>query len=142
MACNYPAIRLYSSNTWNCVLATGDTDTLLCLDTCPGDTSIMASGGTDREARVWMISIRTEVNNVHEKDINCFSWWSDSHDKLAKLWSTDLDLMTVLWCRSMGVWCVKFSPDDSGSAVATIKLWAINLVRVGAAVMCEDIGGP
>ena len=67
VACNSTAIRLYRSNTWNCVLATGDTDTVLCLETCPGDSSSMASGGKDREARVWMISIRTEVN--HEKDI-------------------------------------------------------------------------
>ena len=38
-----------------CVLATGHTDTVLCLATCPGDTFIMASGGKDREVRVWRL---------------------------------------------------------------------------------------
>ena len=52
---------------------------------------------------------------------NCVSWWSDSYDNLAKQWSTDLDLMA----ESRGVWCVKFSPEDSGSVVAALKRWAL-----------------
>jgi len=186
VACNSPAIRLYSRDTWNCVLATGHTDTVLCLATCPGDTSIMASGGKDREVRVWRLeqdrleclvvgsghtealgglswgagpsqlvtvskdttlkvwsldtsarslaSIRTEI--AHEKDINCVSVSPDggliatgSQDKLAKLWSTDLGLVTVLRGHSRGVWCARFSPVDrlvaTGSADATIRLWAL-----------------
>ena len=54
-ACNSPIIRLYSRDTWNCEMANGHTDTVLCLATCPGDTSLMASGGRDREVRVWRL---------------------------------------------------------------------------------------
>ena len=32
-----------------------DTDNVLCLATYPGDTSIMASEGKDREVRVWRL---------------------------------------------------------------------------------------
>ena len=55
VACNSPATRLYSGNTWNCVLATGYLHCVPGLATYPGDTSIMASGGKDREARVWRL---------------------------------------------------------------------------------------
>ena len=55
VACNFAAIRLYSRDTWNCVLVTGHTATVHCLATCPGDTSTMASGGKDREVRVWKV---------------------------------------------------------------------------------------
>ena len=186
VACNSPAIRLYSRDTWNCVLATGHTDKVLCLATCPGDTSIMASGGKDKEVRVWRLkqdrleclvvgsghtealgglswgagpdqlvtvsrdttlkvwsldtsarsltSLRTEI--AHEKDINCVSVSPDggliatgSQDKLAKLWSIDLGLVTVLRGHSRGVCCARFSPVDrlvaTGSADATIRLWAL-----------------
>ena len=37
------------------MLVTGHTATVLCLATCPGDTSTMASGGKVREVRVWKV---------------------------------------------------------------------------------------
>ena len=36
-------------------MAIEHSDTVLCLATCPGVTSIMASGGKDREVRVWRL---------------------------------------------------------------------------------------
>ena len=52
-----------------------------------------------------------------------------SQDKLAKLWSIDLGLVTVLRGHSRGVCCARFSPVDrlvaTGSADATIRLWAL-----------------
>eukprot|EP00092_Neocalanus_flemingeri_P090038 GFUD01114021.1.p1 GENE.GFUD01114021.1~~GFUD01114021.1.p1 ORF type:complete len:465 (-),score=190.35 GFUD01114021.1:10-1404(-) len=186
VACNSPAIRLYNRDTWNCVLATGHLDTVLCLATCSEDTTLLASGGKDREVRIWrleqdrleclvvgsghtealgglawgagpsqlvtvskdttlkvwsldtearsMSSLRTEI--AHEKDINCVSVSPDggliatgSQDRLAKLWTTELGLVTVLRGHSRGVWCARFSPVDrlvaTGSADATIKLWAL-----------------
>ena len=96
----------------------------------------------DTTLKVWSLdtsarslaSIRTEI--AHEKDINCVSVSPDggliatgSQDKLAKLWSTDLGLVTVLRGHSRGVWCARFSPVDrlvaTGSADATIRLWAL-----------------
>ena len=55
VACSSPAIRLYIRGTWNCVLVTGHTATVLYLATCPGDTSTMARGGKEREGRPWKV---------------------------------------------------------------------------------------
>ena len=56
-------------------------------------------------------SIRTEI--AHEKDINCVSVSTDggliatgSQDKLAKLWSTALGLVTVISATPGGVVCL------------------------------------
>ena len=58
-----------------------DTDNVLCLATYPGDTSIMASGGKDREMRVWRLEQdRLEclvVRSGHIEALRGLSWGAE-----------------------------------------------------------------
>ena len=79
MVCNSPATRLYSGNLELCWPL--DTYTVLCLATYPGDTSIMASVGEDREARVWRLEQdRLEglvVGSGHIEALGGLSWGAE-----------------------------------------------------------------
>ena len=58
-----------------------DTNNVLCLATYPGDTSIMASGGKDREMRVWRLEQdRLEclvVRSGHIEALGGLSWGAE-----------------------------------------------------------------
>lgn len=78
----------------------------------------------------------TKTEIAHQKDINCVTISPNdkiiatgSQDKVAKLWSENLELIGSLRGHKRGIWCIRFSPIDqvivTSSADCTVKLWSV-----------------
>jgi len=147
VACNSPAIRLYNRTSWNCVLATGHTDTVLCLATCQDDTTILASGSKDNEVRVWRLEQDTlkciMVGSGHTEALGGLAWGAGpsqlvtvSKDTTLKVWSLDIEARSMSSVRTeiaheKDINCVSVSPDGglivTGSQDRLAKVWNTDL---------------
>ena len=92
-------------------MAKDHSDTVLCLATCPWVTSIMASGGKDREVRVWRLEQdRLEclvVGSGHTEALGGLSWGAElsqlvtvSKDTTLKVWSLNIADKTLTSIRT------------------------------------------
>eukprot|EP01134_Creolimax_fragrantissima_P000074 CFRG0074T1 len=111
--------------------------------------NFVVSAGQDLTVKLWnVLGMNGEKESevvlspamtvkAHDKDINTVAvapndrmFVTGSHDRLAKLWSTqDLSLIGTLRGHKRGIWHAEFSPVDRCVATAsgdkTIKLWSI-----------------
>jgi len=145
VACNSPLVRLYNRATWSCVLATGHTDTVLCLATCPTDPTILASGGKDNEVRVWrLVENRLSclvVGSGHTECVGGLAWGGDStqlvtvsKDTTLKVWKmTENSLSSIRTeiAHEKDINCVCVAPDGcliaTGSQDKLAKIWSQEL---------------
>ena len=141
MACNSPALRLYSRDTWKCSLYPGHTDTVLCLSV-NHDNTMLVTGSKDNSVRVWKLQeggelVCVAVGNGHTQSVGGVSWCGDhvvsvSADTTVKMWSVNTETKTLVSVRTeiaheKDINCVSVSPDAgliiTGSQDKTAKLW-------------------
>ena len=126
------------------VVGSGHTEALGGMAFSPEDGSRLYTVSKDTTLKVWtlnmeegkMASTRTEI--AHEKDINCVAVsqgggeglvCTGGQDKVAKLWSKDLQLVHILRGHNRGIWTAAFSPADrlvaTGSGDSCVRLWSL-----------------
>ncbi|XP_014672367.1 PREDICTED: transducin beta-like protein 3 [Priapulus caudatus] len=111
-------------------------------------SNILVSVSDDQTFKIWTLPSDLSAvvrklhvqctEKAHDKEINAVSvspndrlLATGSHDKTAKIWSTDDGkLLGVCRGHKRGIWCVQFSPVDqviaTGSGDGTVKIWALN----------------
>jgi len=147
VACNSSSLRLYCKASWDCSLAPGHTDTVLCLANSPTDPMILASGSKDKEVRIWKLDIDSGraklecllVGSGHTEALGglAFSYESSqqlvtvSKDTTLKLWTVDLEGGTMATVRTeiahdKDINCVAIAPTGlvaTGSQDKFAKIW-------------------
>lgn len=143
VACTSPSIRLYDPKTWQCTLANGHTDTILCLGTCPTDPNLLASGSKDNMVLIWRLQenfLQCLVRGSgHTEAVGGIAWgdqssqlYSVSKDTTLKVWNIDMEdkklssLKTEI-AHEKEINCVAVSPDGglvlTGSQDKLAKVW-------------------
>ena len=138
VACNSPALRLYTCDTWRCKLFPGHSDTVLCLDTCD---DLLVTGSKDNCVRVWRLTADGQLEHVavgsgHTQSVGGVAWVGSDHvtsvsaDTCLKMWTISGDSLVSVRteiAHEKDINCVTVSPDSSlivtGSQDKTAKLW-------------------
>ncbi|XP_023345007.1 transducin beta-like protein 3 [Eurytemora carolleeae] len=148
VACNSPFIRLYKVPEYTCTLLHGHKDTVLCLAVSTQDPTLLASGGKDREVRIWRLKAdllsclvvgtgHTEaVQGIVFTNLASTSLYSVSKDTTVKFWNVNYEAGQMSSLRTeiaheKEINCCDVSPGDemlaTGSQDKTCKLWDKNL---------------
>jgi len=120
----------------------GHTDPIQGVSFLNQSINTILSVSKDTTIKVWNVdydteqisSTRTEI--AHEKEINCVCVSpgneliaTGGQDKLGKIWTKDLSLVSTLRGHKRGIWSAQFNPQDqllaTGSGDAIIKIWTL-----------------
>uniref|UniRef100_A0A0M3K9D4 WD_REPEATS_REGION domain-containing protein n=1 Tax=Anisakis simplex TaxID=6269 RepID=A0A0M3K9D4_ANISI len=141
VAANSPEIRMYSTQTWECHLISGHTESILSVISAPWDTSVFATSSKDNSFIVWKLDEGDRKTPVprkialatgHTNNVTAirFSNTSKKHfivsvsnDTTLKLWSLadvgtsdseclKLSAASTLVAHSKDVTCVDVSAND------------------------------
>jgi len=153
VACNSPSLRLYRVSSWKCHLVPGHSDTVMTLAVAATDPAMVASGGKDKEIRVWRLEDDSLncliVASGHTASLGGLAFSKEStnflvsvaKDTTIKMWSVDLEKKEMTSVRTevaheKDINCVDVAQGDSliatGSQDRIVKLWTQDLRLVVA----------
>jgi WD40 repeat protein len=102
------------------------------------DATRLATGSTDRTARVWSVETAGELARItHDGGVLAVAFSPDgtrlatgSHDNTARVWALDTGREVARMAHSGGVLAMAFSPDGTwlatGSYDGTARVWALD----------------